>query len=501
MATISISDTSPRVQYTVGGTPTTGPWTITFPFFDLDDLLVYEDDTLKTRDVDYSVSGTAVDDGYSGGTITWLSSISSVTLTIVRDIPVERTTDFPTSGYFDIAALNTALDKIIAIQQELETKLLRAVKLADTDSNTTPGDLPTASDGKALYWNGTTLDNSTVNIEDLATAVTDAQAAETAAQAAQAAAEAALDEFDDIYLGSKASAPTLDNDGDPLAEGTLYWNSTTNELNVYNGSAWEAAAPGVSGYLALSGGAMTGPITGSHGLLDSVVTDTTPQLGGDLDANGNNINVTNGTDPTGDVTDGFALFSKDINGNAYPHARPEGGSNVPIVLTGKQSVWLPARAFLPRDTNGAEAATRELATNDVMLESLNFDAATKEYAQLELDLPKDYDGGTITVNFKWTAASGSGDVVWGLQAVCVGDDDALDVAMGTAQTVTDTLTAADDLCQTSETSAITISAAAAQELCIITVYRDAAAGGDTLAVDAELIGVRLTFTTDLPNED
>ena len=294
MATISISDTSPRVQYTVGGTPTTVPWTITFPFFDLDDLLVYEDDTLKTRDVDYSVSGTAVDDGYSGGTITWLSSISSVTLTIVRDIPVERTTDFPTSGYFDIAALNTALDKIIAIQQELETKLLRAVKLADTDSNTTPGDLPTASDGKALYWNGTTLDNSTVNIEDLATAVTDAQAAETAAQAAQAAAEAALDEFDDVYLGSKASAPTLDNDGDPLAEGTLYWNSTTNELNVYNGSAWEAAAPGVSGYLALSGGTMTGKITldgnpssGNHAANKTYVDTMLPLAGGTLSGNVN----------------------------------------------------------------------------------------------------------------------------------------------------------------------------------------------------------------------
>ena len=184
MATVSIADTSPRVQYTVGSTGTTGPWTITFPFFNLDDVIVYQDAVKKTRGVDYSVSGTAVDDGFSGGTVTWLSSISSVTLTILRDIPVERTTDFPTSGYFDIGALNTALDKIIAIQQELETKLLRTVKLADTDANTTPGDLPAASDGKAIYWAGTVLANRTADIEDLATVETSVNASKAAAETA-----------------------------------------------------------------------------------------------------------------------------------------------------------------------------------------------------------------------------------------------------------------------------------------------------------------------------
>jgi hypothetical protein len=59
-----------------------------------------------------------------------------------------------------------------------------------------------------------------------------------AAQAAQAAAEAALDSFDDRYLGSKSTPPTLDNDGAALIEGALYWNSVDNAMYAWTGSEW-----------------------------------------------------------------------------------------------------------------------------------------------------------------------------------------------------------------------------------------------------------------------
>ena len=59
-----------------------------------------------------------------------------------------------------------------------------------------------------------------------------------AAQAAQAASEAALDSFDDRYLGSKSTAPTLDNDGDALIEGAIYWNSVDNAMYAWTGSEW-----------------------------------------------------------------------------------------------------------------------------------------------------------------------------------------------------------------------------------------------------------------------
>jgi hypothetical protein len=54
------------------------------------------------------------------------------------------------------------------------------------------------------------------------------------AEDAQAAAEAVLDNFDDRYLGAKAVAPTLDNDGNPLQDGSLYYDTVLNLLRVYD---------------------------------------------------------------------------------------------------------------------------------------------------------------------------------------------------------------------------------------------------------------------------
>ena len=78
-----------------------------------------------------------------------------------------------------------------------------------------------------------------------ATSATSAAASATAAStsatsAATSATSAATtyDEFDDRYLGSKSSAPTVDNDGNTLLVGAIYWNSTLNNMYVWSGSAW-----------------------------------------------------------------------------------------------------------------------------------------------------------------------------------------------------------------------------------------------------------------------
>jgi hypothetical protein len=67
----------------------------------------------------------------------------------------------------------------------------------------------------------------------------------TAAQNAQTAAELAYDNFDDRYLGAKASDPTLDNDGDALIDGALYFDTTNNVMKVYDlgSTAWLRTTP------------------------------------------------------------------------------------------------------------------------------------------------------------------------------------------------------------------------------------------------------------------
>jgi hypothetical protein len=76
---------------------------------------------------------------------------------------------------------------------------------------------------------------STIN-----TSATTASTAATAAATSATSAATSLDSFDDRYLGSKTTNPTVDNDGDALLTGALYWNSPGNEMRVWSGTAWLA---------------------------------------------------------------------------------------------------------------------------------------------------------------------------------------------------------------------------------------------------------------------
>ena len=368
MATISIADSDARVQYTQAVTANSTTLTIDFPFFSLDDINVIVTsaagvDTTLTRGTGtgtFAVNGTSVDDGFSGGNITLGDTYSDAAtkFTIFRDIPITRTSDFPTSGPFNISALNTELDKIFAIEQELETKIGRTMKLAESDDaatlslpnkdtrkgktlafNSTSG-LPeagpaatdiasastnatnaaasaTAAASSATSASGsattattkaseastsatnaassataaatsataaaasataagtsetnastsastattkaseastsattattkaseasTSATNAATSATAAATSASAAASSQTAAAASAASAASAFDNFDDTYLGAKSSNPTQDNDGDALTEGDLYFNTTANEMRVYDGANWIAA--------------------------------------------------------------------------------------------------------------------------------------------------------------------------------------------------------------------------------------------------------------------
>ena len=129
--TINLSDNSPRVSYSVAAGVTQTSFTVSFEFFDNDDLNVYVDGVLKTLTTDYSVSGG---DG-STGTITMSVTGASggSTVVITRDIDLDRTTDFPSSGPFNIASLNTELDRFVAIAADLKDQSDRTLQLTDYD--------------------------------------------------------------------------------------------------------------------------------------------------------------------------------------------------------------------------------------------------------------------------------------------------------------------------------------------------------------------------------
>jgi hypothetical protein len=360
---ILINDTTPRSQYTATSGQTV--FTVPFEFFENSDLKVYKNSTLLTLTTNYTVTGAGVT---NGGSITLVSGATAGDIvTIVRDVPVKRVTDFPTSGPFNVDALNSDLDRLTAMVQQQEALDGRSLRLDQFDTPNTLNTLPAKADrvGRVLQFNSSTgqpeagpttseianaqtyasnastsataaassassastsasnastsatnaassassastfasnasssasaastsASNASTSASNASTSATAAagsastastqasnasssasaaassasaaatsasnaatsetnasssasaaSASQIAAAASAAAAAASYDSFDDRYLGVKASDPTVDNDGNALVTGALYYNSTSGSMKVYDGANWIAAS-------------------------------------------------------------------------------------------------------------------------------------------------------------------------------------------------------------------------------------------------------------------
>lgn len=117
-----------------------------------------------------------------------------------------------------------------------------------------------------------------------------ASSSASAAATSASDAAAAYDSFDDRYLGAKAANPTLDNDGNALLTGALYWNTVSSEMRVYNGSSWIAAYLPASSYVLKAGDSLTGKLDFAKGA--DIASATTTNIGA---ATGNFVHITGTT--------------------------------------------------------------------------------------------------------------------------------------------------------------------------------------------------------------
>lgn len=110
----------------------------------------------------------------------------------------------------------------------------------------------------------TSESNAASSASSASTSATNAATSATAAQTAQTAAEAAKEAIDGLYLGTASSNPTVDGNGDAVTVGDWYFNTSDNTTRIYDGSGWNTINP-------------------------DLVGDTSPQLGGNLASNGNDV--------------------------------------------------------------------------------------------------------------------------------------------------------------------------------------------------------------------
>ena len=211
------------------------------------------------------------------------------------------------------------------------------------------------------------------------TAKTAAETAKTGAETAKTGAETALDTFDDTYLGAKSSDPTTDNDGDALAAGMLYTNTSTGNLKFYNGSAWVNVSTG----------------------LTSISADTTPQLGGNLDTNNKEIvtvsnrdlilapNGTGAVEVKGNDASGKIILNCEANSHGFylqaqPHSAgytggwtfpTSSGSNGQVLATNgsatAQLSWVSAQETKPTVADVSQTIAPATATT-ISITGTNF---------------------------------------------------------------------------------------------------------------------------------
>lgn len=174
-----------------------------------------------------------------------------------------------------------------------------------------------------------------------------------AAAASAVAAAAVYDQFDDRYLGPKASDPTTDNDGNPLVAGALYYSTTLSAMRVYNGATWQTVTGDTGMYLPLSGGTMTGKL----------ITKATATGGAGL-------NLPAGTAPTspanGDVWQTTSGMFARINGTTYKLSTLTGAETL-----SNKTLAAPVSTGAIDDTGSVRGSVSELASGTVDCSAAN----------------------------------------------------------------------------------------------------------------------------------
>ena len=144
---------------------------------------------------------------------------------------------------------NTSYWSLLVDAVSAATSATNAAASATASANSASASASSASTATTQAGIATTqATNASNSATAAASSASSASTSASNAASSEAAAAAIFDNFDDSYLGPKASNPTVDNDGDPLQDGALYFDTTNNVMKVYDlgTTTWFQLTPTVS---------------------------------------------------------------------------------------------------------------------------------------------------------------------------------------------------------------------------------------------------------------
>ena len=159
---IQIKNVRPRVQYIGDGEQKEFPYT--FSIFEDSDMEVYVNE--NRVETGYTITGAG---STTGGSVTFdTAPVANSRVTLLRNLAIERLSDFQEGGELRAQVLNHELDYQTACMQQIAEDLNRSMVLPKFAS-TVNMELPTPEAGKAILWNSdaTALENSSIEINNM----------------------------------------------------------------------------------------------------------------------------------------------------------------------------------------------------------------------------------------------------------------------------------------------------------------------------------------------
>ena len=202
------------------------------------------------------------------------------------------------------------------------------------------------------------------------------------------------------------------------------------------------------------------------------------------------VDLIKGATTISDIAPGTTLFCHSGDGTADLDV---------ISRYGSQSIYVPVQDMFDPVTPanpGAIAVLETATTTNVQVQARPFSASTPNFLQFSLTLPPAWDLGTVTFDVYWmhdlAQTGGLDDVIWGLSAVAVSNDDTLDVAFGTQVEIQDAGVTVDDL-YIANGGAVTVGGTPALADYVAFEIERLTTGADDLDVVAQLLGIKINY--------